>query len=101
MRIPNSLIGAVNIVNGQNGQVAVVTEIAQGNAGASLELVVVDDLLGHVEGNGHGEDIAIGQTAVLANAGPVISELFGGGRMAMAQMPFQSHHRLGLLAVAG
>lgn len=94
MRVPNSLIGAVNVVNGQNSQVAVVTEIAQGNAGASLELVVVDDLLGHVEGNGHGEDMTIGQTAVLANAGPVISGLFGD------EMLFQSHHRPGFLAVA-
>jgi len=65
--IVNSLVGAVDIVNGQDGQVALVTEIAQGNAGTGLQLVLVDGLLVDIEGNGHGEDIAIGKAAVLTD----------------------------------
>ena len=61
----NSLVWAVNIINGQDGQVAVVAEVTEGNAGTGLELVLVDDLLGNIEGNGHREDIAIGKAAVL------------------------------------
>lgn len=76
----HSLVGAVNIVNGQDGQVAVVTEVTQGDAGTGLELVVVDDLLADVEGDGHGEDVAIGKAAVLADAmhTPSVYFLFGG-----------------------
>jgi hypothetical protein len=65
----HSLVGAVDVVNGQDGQVAVITEITQGDARTSLELVLVDGLLGGVEGNGHGEDVAIGKAVVLADTG--------------------------------
>lgn len=64
----DSLVRAVDVVNGQNGQVAVVTEVTQGDAGTGLELVLVDDLLANIEGDGHGENVAIGKTAVLADA---------------------------------
>lgn len=71
-----SLVGAVDVVNGQDGQVAVVTEVTQGNAGTGLELVVVDDLLADIEGDGHGEDVAISKAAVLADAVHTPSVLF-------------------------
>lgn len=66
--VAHSLVGAVDVVNGQDGQVAVITEVTQGDARTSLELVVADSLLGGVEGNGHGKDVAIGKAAVLADA---------------------------------
>lgn len=63
----HSLVGAVDVVDGQDGQVAVITEIAQGETRAGLELELADGLLGGVEGDRHGENVAIGKTAVLAN----------------------------------
>lgn len=79
----HSLVGAVDVVNGQDGQVAVITEVTQGDARTSLELVVADGLLGGVEGDGHGEDVAIGKTAVLADAmhTPSVSEHCNSDRM--------------------
>lgn len=65
--IGNSLVGTVDVVNCQDGQVTVITEVTQGNAGTGLELVVVDNLLANVEGDWHGEDVAIGKTAVLTD----------------------------------
>lgn len=65
---PDSLIGTVDVINGQNGQVAVITEVTQSDPSTRLELVLVDHLLANIEGNGHGEDIAIRKTAVLTNA---------------------------------
>lgn len=41
----NSLVGPVDVVDGQNGQVAVVTEIAQGDALAGLEAELINGLL--------------------------------------------------------
>ena len=61
----HSLVGAVDVVNGQDGQVTVITEVTQGDARTSLELVLGDGLLGGIEGNGHGEDVAIGKAVVL------------------------------------
>ena len=63
-KVQNSLIGAVDVVNGQDGQVAVVTEVTQGNTGTSLELVLADNLLAGIEGDGHGEDVAIGKACL-------------------------------------
>lgn len=73
-----SLVGAVDVINGQDGQIAVVTEVTQGNARTGLELVVVDDLLVDIEGDGHGEDVAIGKAAVLADAMHMPSVFLGG-----------------------
>lgn len=65
--LSNSLVGAVDIVDGQDGQVAVITKVTQGDAATGLQLEGIDFLLGDVEGNGHGEDIAIGKAAVLTD----------------------------------
>jgi hypothetical protein len=68
----NSLVGTVDIINGQDSQVPVVTEVTQGNASAGLEVVVGDGLLGDIEGNGHREEVAIGKTDVFADTAPVL-----------------------------
>lgn len=62
-----SLVGAVDVVDGQDGQVAVITEVTQSDAATGLQLQSINLLLGDIEGNGHGEDIAIGKAAVLAD----------------------------------
>jgi hypothetical protein len=49
------LVGLVDIVNGQNGQVTVIAVVDQGNALTGAQLQVVDGLLRDIEGDGHGE----------------------------------------------
>lgn len=63
-----SLVGSVDVVDGQDGQVAVITEIAQGDALAGLEAELVNGLLRQVQGDGHGEEDAIGETVLLDDA---------------------------------
>lgn len=63
----NSLVRAVDIVNGEDGQIAIVSEVAQGDARAGLELAVIDNSLGHIQGDGHGEEVAVGETDIFAN----------------------------------
>lgn len=72
-RAKNSLVGAVDVVNGQDGQVTVVTEVTQSDASTSLELLLVDELLGSIEGDGHGENIAIGKAVVLTDTIHIVS----------------------------
>lgn len=103
LSIEHSLVGAVDIVNGEDSQVAVVTEVTQGNTGTSLKLQGIDLLLGDIEGDRHGENIAISQTAVFTDTGEE-SVWYGikAGRVGrcrkrrvqsrMARMPFQSPH---------
>lgn len=59
------LVGAVDILNGENGKVAVVARVAQGDAGTSLETKVVNLLLVDVEGDGHAKEHAASKTVVL------------------------------------
>lgn len=61
------LVRAVDIVNGEDGQIAIVSEVSQGDAGAGLELAFIDNGLGHVQGDGHGEEVAVGETDIFAN----------------------------------
>jgi hypothetical protein len=58
--------------------------------------VLINDLLGHVEGDGHREDIAIGKTAVLADTGPCVSEVIRGRakRNGSNAIPSASSHHL-------
>lgn len=72
-RRANSLVGAVNVVDSKNSQVTVVTEVTQGDARASLELLLIDNLLASVEGNGHGEHIAISKAVVLTDTMHIVS----------------------------
>lgn len=66
----NSLVRAIDIVNGQNGQIAIVPEIAKGNARARLDLSLGDKFLRNIQCDRHGEDVAIGETAVGDNSNP-------------------------------
>jgi hypothetical protein len=58
----NSLVRAVDIINGQNSQVAVVSEVTQCDTRSSLQAELFDGFAGGVEGNGHGEKVAVGET---------------------------------------
>lgn len=61
----NLLVRLVDVVYGEDGEVAVVSEVTQGDAGTGLDLELVDGLLGQVERNRHAEEGAIGKTALL------------------------------------
>lgn len=41
----NSLVGLVDILNGEDGKVAVVSEVAEGDASTSLQAELVDGFL--------------------------------------------------------
>jgi len=59
------LVGLVNVVDGEDGQVAVVAEIAQRYPGAGLEGELVDGPLGDVERDGHAEEGATREAVLL------------------------------------
>lgn len=71
----NLLVGLVDVVNGEDGQVAVVTEIAKGNSSTGLEAEIGDQFFGGVEGDGHGEEVAIGEAVVCDDSVLSISRL--------------------------
>lgn len=67
--VSHSLIGLVDVVNGDDGQVAIVTEIAQSDARTSLDFRLFDDLLCDIQADRHAEEITICETDVLHDAG--------------------------------
>jgi hypothetical protein len=67
------LVWLVDIVNGDDGQVAVITEVTKSNTGTWLHTKLLDLLLGDVESNWHGEEVAIGKTVILDDAVKVMS----------------------------
>lgn len=58
--MPHLLVGSVDIIDGQDGQVAVIPEIAKSHPGACFQTRVLDGLLGEIEGDWHGEQVSIG-----------------------------------------
>jgi hypothetical protein len=69
------LVRPVHIVDGDNGEVAVVTEVAESNASGGLDAELVDGGLGDVEADGHREEVAIGQAVVGNDTGRCISTM--------------------------
>ena len=64
------LVGPVDVVDGQDNDVAVVTRVAEGDTVAGLEVEALDLVLREIEVDGHGEEVAVGETVVLADAEP-------------------------------
>lgn len=62
------LVRSVDVIDGDNGQVAVITEVAEGDAFTRLDVELVDLLLGNVEGDGDGEKDTAGEADVLYNS---------------------------------
>jgi hypothetical protein len=58
------LVGAVDVLDGHDGEVAVVTEVAQRNARAGLHANLVDGCLRDIERDGHGKEVAIRETVL-------------------------------------
>jgi hypothetical protein len=68
----NILVRLVDILDCDDSQVAVITEIAQGNAGSRLHALAVYRLLRHIECDGHAEKVAIGEAAVGDDTGHLV-----------------------------
>lgn len=64
----DSLVGLVDVLDGQDGQVAVITEVSQGDPLAGLQAKFLNLGLGKVEGDGHGEKNAILEAVLLDNS---------------------------------
>jgi hypothetical protein len=62
------LVGPVDVLDGDDGEVAVVAEVAQRNARAGLHAYLVDSFLRDIEGDGHGKEVAIRETVLGDNA---------------------------------
>lgn len=68
------LVGLVDILDGEDGEVSLVAEISEGEAGARLDAQLVDGLLVDVQVDGHAEEGAVGEAVGLNNAaGPISS----------------------------
>ena len=64
----HALVGPVDVVDGQDGEVAVVAQVTEGDAGAGLGAQLVDGGLVDVEGYGHAEEDAVVEAVVLDDA---------------------------------
>lgn len=64
----DSLVGLVDVLDGQDGQVAVIAEVSQGDPLAGLQAKLVNLGLGKIEGDGHGEKNAILEAVLLDNS---------------------------------
>lgn len=90
-----SLVWPVYVLNVHDGQVAVVTEVSEGDAGTWFDSKIVDGLLRHIKGYGHAEEIAIRQTFLVDNAKVELGE---SGRRGNTGLACQSKQILGSIA---
>lgn len=67
------LVGLVDILDGDDGQVAVVTEVTESDTGTGLNSELLNLLLGDIEGNGDGEEGSIGHAAVGDNSNIILA----------------------------
>ena len=67
------LVGSVDVVDGNDGNVAVVTEIAEGDASTGLDGKLVNLLLGNIQSDGDREEDSAGKTDVLNNSEMVLA----------------------------
>lgn len=60
----NILVRPVDVLDSQDGEVAVVAQVAQGDLGAGLDAELVDLGLVDIQVDGHAEEDAIGKPVV-------------------------------------
>jgi hypothetical protein len=71
------LVWLINVGHGENGKVPVVAGIAERDADTLLQSQLVDGGLRDVEGDGHGEEDAIGEAALLYHPAQARRQLEG------------------------
>lgn len=69
------LVGPVDVVNGQDGEVPVIAQVAQGDARAGLGAQLVDGGLVDVEGDGHAEEDAAFEAVALDDAARLLARV--------------------------
>jgi hypothetical protein len=69
----NLLVGLVNVRNGHDGQVAIVTRITESDAGTGLEPEVFNLLSVDIERDGHAEEQAIDKAVGLDDAAKLVN----------------------------
>jgi hypothetical protein len=62
------LVRSVDVIHSQDGQVTVIAKIPQGNSLAWLEPSLVNGLLRHIQGDGHGEKNTASKSVILDDA---------------------------------
>ena len=67
----NVLVWLVDVIDSDNGQVSVISEIAKSKASTRLRSDFVNSGLIQVEANWHGEKVAVSETVVLNDAGAI------------------------------
>jgi hypothetical protein len=65
------LVKLVHVTDGQDGKGSLVTGVTEGDASTGSQTKVVDVFLGDVEGDGHGENEAIGEAEGVTDAAEV------------------------------
>ena len=61
-------VGLVDVINSENGQTVVISQIAEGDSSPGLDAQLINLLLVHIERDGHAEEVAIGQAVLLNDA---------------------------------
>jgi len=69
----NLLVRFVDVVNGNDGQVTVITEIAKCDSCAGLDPQFFDLSFGNIQSDGYGEERSIHETKVLNNSVPILT----------------------------
>lgn len=69
------LVWLVHIVNSDDGNVAVISEVAEGQASTWLSTDLLENVLVQVKADRHGEKVAVGETVVVDNAGSLSADL--------------------------
>jgi len=72
----NLLVRFVDVVNSNDGQVTVITEIAKCDSCASLDPQSFDLSLGNIQSNGYGEECSIHEPKVLNNSVPILTFIY-------------------------
>lgn len=67
------LVGPVNVIDGQNCEVTLIAEVAEGDAGAGLDAQLVDGGLVNIKGDGHAEEDPVVEAVVLDDAVPLLA----------------------------
>lgn len=70
------LVWLVNILDIDNGQIAVVTEVTQRNASTRFHTELLDQFWCDVEGDGHREEVSVCKAIVFHNAETRVRRLF-------------------------
>lgn len=71
----NSLVWLVHILDCDDSQIAVISEVAKGDASTGLDTQFANGLFRHVKADGHAEEVSIRKAQVLDHTGQGVSQV--------------------------